>query len=98
MKAAMSPDTSTRHVQGTQLSQPRQLRNEFLSDARWWSKATGAAAAWIAVAGLMAATSPLHAQTSEQQSMLVMHTIRTTALPKMHRQMLLLHLLRPARC
>lgn len=65
MRAAMSPDMSTRRVKGPQAPQPRQSRNEFFSDARWWPKATGALAVWMAVASLMAATGPLHAQTPE---------------------------------
>lgn len=65
MRAAMPPDTSTRRVQRAQVPQPRLPRNEFFPNARWWSKATGALAAWIAVAVLMSATGPLYAQTSE---------------------------------
>ncbi|MDT0138140.1 copper-binding protein [Acidovorax sp. PRC11] len=65
MRAAMSLNAFTRHVQGSQVPQPRRPRNEFFSNARWWPTATGALAVWIAVAGLMAASGPMHAQTSE---------------------------------
>lgn len=65
MRAAMAPDASRRHVQRAHVPQPRRPRNEFFSNARWWPKATGVLAVWIAVGGLMAAPGPLHAQTSE---------------------------------
>lgn len=65
MRAAMSPDTCTRHVQRPQAPQPRRARNGCFSNARWWPKATGALAAWIAVGGLVAASGPLHAQTPD---------------------------------
>ena len=65
MRAAMAPDTSMRHARRPQVPPPRRPRNEFFSNARWWPKATGVLAVWIAVGGLVAITGPLHAQTSE---------------------------------
>lgn len=65
MRATTSPDASTHHVLRPHVPQPRRPRNGFISNARWWPKATGALAAWIAVAGLMAGSGPLHAQTPE---------------------------------